>query len=339
MDGLLHLTTPYSRVIALDPATGIEKWTYDPQVNLGRYYSETTSRRVSAWPTTGDKRKLARRIFAGTHDARLIALDAATGKPCADFGDNGQVDLKRDVRMVELGDYQNYHVTSPPAVIGDTIIVGSSIGDNFGVELERGVVRAYEARTGSCSGAGTRSRRTRMIQRERPGTARAPTALARPTHGRLYQLTRSSDWSSFLRAARAPIITAANARRQPLRELRRSAARCDRRCRLEFSGRSSRPVGLRRGVTAHADQPQAQWARRSGGGGRNEDGNDLRVGSPHWKADLSGRRAPRPANNCERRTDLGDAALPYTAAPACPATPQAGRRVGFDRQRPRRLPR
>src|SRR5262245_47853213 len=148
VDGLLYLTTPYSRVIALDPATGIEKWTYDPQVNLGRYYSEMTSRGVSAWPAPNDKRKVARRIFAGTLDARLIALDAATGKPCADFGENGEVDLKRDVRMVELGDYQNYQVTSPPAVIGDTIIVGSAIGDNLGVELERGVVRAYDARTG-----------------------------------------------------------------------------------------------------------------------------------------------------------------------------------------------
>ncbi|HEY7182437.1 MAG TPA: pyrroloquinoline quinone-dependent dehydrogenase [Blastocatellia bacterium] len=148
VDGLLYLTTPYSRVIALDPATGIEKWTYDPQVNLGRYYSEMTSRGVSAWPAPNDKRKVARRIFAGTLDARLIALDAATGKPCADFGENGQVDLKRDVRMLELGDYQNYQVTSPPAVIGDTIIVGSAIGDNLGVELERGVVRAYDARTG-----------------------------------------------------------------------------------------------------------------------------------------------------------------------------------------------
>jgi quinoprotein glucose dehydrogenase len=145
VDGLLFLSTPYNRVIALDPATGIEKWTYDPQVKLDRHYSETTSRGVSAWPAPNDKRKVARRIFAGALDARLIALDAATGKPCADFGENGQVDLTRNMRMVERG---NYVVTSPPAVIGDAIIVGSAIGDNRGVELERGVVRAYDARTG-----------------------------------------------------------------------------------------------------------------------------------------------------------------------------------------------
>ncbi|HKQ76367.1 MAG TPA: pyrroloquinoline quinone-dependent dehydrogenase [Blastocatellia bacterium] len=145
VDGTLYLTTPYSRVIALDPATGTEKWTYDPQVKLDQRYSEMTSRGVSAWPAANDKRKVARRIFAGALDARLIALDAATGKPCADFGENGQVDLTRDVRMVERG---NYQVTSPPAVIGDSIVIGSAIGDNRGVELERGVVRAYDARTG-----------------------------------------------------------------------------------------------------------------------------------------------------------------------------------------------
>ena len=86
-----------------------------------------------------------RRVFVATIDARLIALDAATGTPCTDFGEDGQVDLTHDVRLVEQG---NYQVTSPPAVIGDVVVVGSAIGDNRGVELERGVVRAYEARTG-----------------------------------------------------------------------------------------------------------------------------------------------------------------------------------------------
>lgn len=145
VDGALYFTTPYNRVIALDPAAGNEKWTFDPQVNLALRYSEMTSRGVSAWPAPNDKRKLARRIYVATLDARLIALDAATGKPCADFGENGQIDLSRDVRMVERG---NYQVTSPPAVIGDSIVVGSALGDNRGVELERGVVRAFDARTG-----------------------------------------------------------------------------------------------------------------------------------------------------------------------------------------------
>lgn len=146
VDGALFLTTPYSRVISLDPATGRERWTFDPRINLERRYSEMTSRGVSAWP--GPDQPLSRetrRIFVATIDARLIALDAASGNPVSGFGDNGEVDLTRDVRLVERG---NYQVTSPPAIIGDIVVIGSAIGDNRGVELERGVVRAFNARTG-----------------------------------------------------------------------------------------------------------------------------------------------------------------------------------------------
>jgi quinoprotein glucose dehydrogenase len=142
VDGTLYLSTPFNRVIALDPAKGTERWSYDPKVDLTKSYSELTSRGVSTW---ADSRTAKRRIYVGTIDARLIALDAATGEPCKDFGQDGQIDLTRDVRLVDRGDYQ---VTSPPAVIGDLIIVGSSMGDNRGVELERGVVRAFDARTG-----------------------------------------------------------------------------------------------------------------------------------------------------------------------------------------------
>jgi len=141
-DGVLYLSTPFNRVVALDPQTGAERWTYDPKVNPAGSYSEVTSRGVSTWR---DSRTGQRRIFVATIDARLIAIDAATGQACKDFGSDGQVDLTRDVRLTDRGDYQ---VTSPPAVIGDLLIVGSSIGDNRGVEIERGVVRAYDARTG-----------------------------------------------------------------------------------------------------------------------------------------------------------------------------------------------
>ena len=142
VDGVLYFSTPFNRVIALDPQTGAERWTYDPKVDPAGSYSEVTSRGVSTWR---DRPTGQHRIILATIDARLIALDAANGQVCKDFGQDGQVDLTRDVRIVNRGDYQ---VTSPPAVIGDLIIVGSSIGDNRGVEIERGVVRAYDARTG-----------------------------------------------------------------------------------------------------------------------------------------------------------------------------------------------
>lgn len=143
VDGTLYLSTPFNRVIALDPQTGTERWAFDPKVDLKRSYSEVASRGVSSWK---DQTSGKRRIYFGTIDARLIALDAATGSPCADFGTNGEIDLTRDVRLVDRGDYQ---VTSPPAVINDMIVVGSAIGDNRGVEIEKGIVRAYDARTGN----------------------------------------------------------------------------------------------------------------------------------------------------------------------------------------------
>lgn len=136
-EGTLYLSTPFDQVIALDPASGKERWKYDPMIDRALSYSEVTSRGVAA---SGG------RIFIGTIDARLIALDARTGKPCADFGKAGAVDLTREVKLRDRGDYQ---VTSPPAIFDDLVIVGSSIGDNRAVEVERGIVRAFDARTGA----------------------------------------------------------------------------------------------------------------------------------------------------------------------------------------------
>jgi quinoprotein glucose dehydrogenase len=143
----LYLSTPLNRIIAIDPETGKERWTFDPEVSRDTSYSEVTSRGVSYWAdpsrTTGS---CATRVIEGTIDARLIAVDAGTGMPCPDFGKIGQVDLANGIRVRDAG---NYQVTSPPAVLADTIIVGSSIGDNRAADLERGIVRAFDVRTGS----------------------------------------------------------------------------------------------------------------------------------------------------------------------------------------------
>lgn len=147
VDGTMYLSTPTDLVIALDPETGKERWRFDPKVDPKRDYSELTSRGVSTWVDAKKKPTDAgrRRLFLGTIDARLVAIDAATGKACADFGANGSVDLTVGVGLKDVGDYQ---VTSPPAVCGDVVVVGSSIGDNRRTDLERGVVRGYDARTG-----------------------------------------------------------------------------------------------------------------------------------------------------------------------------------------------
>ncbi len=146
-EGRLYLSTPLNTVIALDPATGAEIWRYDPGIDRSRHYAETTSRGVSSWldPHAAPGAPCAHRIFAGTLDGRLIALDGQTGQPCADFGDNGVVDLTKDVRLTRPGQYT---ITSPPVIAGDLVITGSAIGDNRAVELELGIVRAFDARTG-----------------------------------------------------------------------------------------------------------------------------------------------------------------------------------------------
>jgi quinoprotein glucose dehydrogenase len=147
VDGKLFLSTPYDQVIALNPETGAKIWEFDPTLELPYGSSEVTSRGVSAWRDPAAKRGqvCALRIFIGTLDARLIALDGATGKPCADFGTDGEVELTIGVKLRDPGDYQ---VTSAPAIVKDLVMTGSSIGDNRAVTLERGLVRAYDARSG-----------------------------------------------------------------------------------------------------------------------------------------------------------------------------------------------
>lgn len=148
IEDTLYLSTPTNIVIALDAATGRHRWRYDPKVPRHIRYSEVTSRGVSWWTdeTAAADTACSQRIFFGTLDARLIALDARTGRPCADFGRGGSIDLASGARPTQRGEYQ---VTSPPAVYRDLVIVGSAIGDNRAVELERGVVRAFDARTGA----------------------------------------------------------------------------------------------------------------------------------------------------------------------------------------------
>ncbi|HUO62778.1 MAG TPA: pyrroloquinoline quinone-dependent dehydrogenase [Terriglobales bacterium] len=148
VDGILYLSTPTSRVIALDAATGTSRWVYDPKLDLTLNYSEVTSRGVALWTDSGKRPgELGYRlIYVGTIDGRLIALDAVTGQPREAFGERGIIDLKVGTGAVRDGQYQ---VTSPPAVIGDLVIVGNALGDNRAVEMPRGIVRAYDARSGA----------------------------------------------------------------------------------------------------------------------------------------------------------------------------------------------
>lgn len=137
LDGVLYFNTPTGRVFAVDAVTGQEKWVFDPHVNLHADYSDLAARGVTAWPAGGP----AKRIFVATIDGRLIALEPATGRVDPHFGDTGTVDLKKG-----LGN--DLAETSPPAIAGNLVIVGSSLGDNQRIDYPPGVVRAYDAQTG-----------------------------------------------------------------------------------------------------------------------------------------------------------------------------------------------
>jgi quinoprotein glucose dehydrogenase len=147
VDDALYFCTPFNRVIALDAETGVERWAYDPHaVRDGAY--NLNCRGVSWWrdERAPEGSACRTRIYTGTLDARLIALDAATGRPCADFGADGVVDLREGIGDTKPGEYG---MTSPPAVLGDRVITGALVLDNRRRDAPGGVVRAWDARTGA----------------------------------------------------------------------------------------------------------------------------------------------------------------------------------------------
>ena len=148
VEGRLYFPTGSAIVFALDPATGKEIWRHDPEIDRGKPHAEIANRGVTSWvdPTVSSGVACRHRIFVGTLDARLIALDGTDNK--SRLGDGGQIWLDRDVRA-EARSWVNYTVTSPPVIVNDVVVVGSAIGDNNEVESELGIVRGIDVRTGA----------------------------------------------------------------------------------------------------------------------------------------------------------------------------------------------
>jgi quinoprotein glucose dehydrogenase len=150
VDGTLYLSTPFGRVIALDPETGRERWTFDAHADRGGDWGDFANRGVSTWLDGGAANGAAchRRIYLGTIDARLIALDAKTGAVCPDFGERGTVNLRRGLRNSPYYT-EEYELTSPPAVINGLLVTGSAVADNNRTNAASGEVRAFDARSGA----------------------------------------------------------------------------------------------------------------------------------------------------------------------------------------------
>jgi quinoprotein glucose dehydrogenase len=179
--GRLYLCSSMNRVVALDPQSGRELWAYDPKLDTTgtvllncrgvTYYRDAATARGAA---------CAERIFTGTQDARLIALDAASGAPCASFGKDGTVDLRAGLGPTQPGDYG---LSAPPAVVADRVIVGGRITEDMRADMPGGVVRAFDAHTGALAWS---------------WTAVAPvSAEAGASGAAAYQRSTTNAWSVF----------------------------------------------------------------------------------------------------------------------------------------------
>jgi len=148
--GKLYISTGSGIVVALNPATGEQIWRHDPNIDRSHPHAEVANRGVTSWidAKTASNALCHFRIFEGTLDARLIALDGETGIPCKSFGENGQIWLDKDVRL-RKGHWINYTITSPPVIVDGILVVGSAIGDNQAVESELGIVRGIDAHSGT----------------------------------------------------------------------------------------------------------------------------------------------------------------------------------------------
>jgi membrane-bound PQQ-dependent dehydrogenase (glucose/quinate/shikimate family) len=143
----LYLCTSNNIIISLDAESGKQRWRFDPKVDappLG------ACRGVAYFEAAQGTAACARRIIFATTDARLMAVDAASGQPCADFGVKGVVDLKRGMGEIKRG---YYYVSSAPALVRGKVVVGGWVLDNQEVGEPSGVIRAFDATSGQFSWA------------------------------------------------------------------------------------------------------------------------------------------------------------------------------------------
>ena len=142
----LYVCTGHSWVEAIDAATGRIKWKFDPKANTNPDVY-LACRGVAYWQApAGTATDCPRRILAPVLDARVMALNADTGRPCEDFGSHGFISLTKYLGHVPAG----FHfVTSPPLVLGGRMILGGWVYDNQALGEPSGAVRAFDPRTGA----------------------------------------------------------------------------------------------------------------------------------------------------------------------------------------------
>ncbi len=159
---LLYLCSPHQILFALDAQTGKLKWKFDPKlkadpsfqhvtcrgvsyVDLSAAANEASNTAASASAAPATPAACTRRVLLPVNDGHLYALDAETGQRCADFADNGDLDLQHNEPVTTPGMYEP---TSPPVVTSKIIVVAGSVEDNFSTREPSGVIRGFDVRTG-----------------------------------------------------------------------------------------------------------------------------------------------------------------------------------------------
>ncbi|KAB8313741.1 membrane-bound PQQ-dependent dehydrogenase, glucose/quinate/shikimate family [Erwinia endophytica] len=154
VNNTLYFCTPHNEVHALNPETGELKWKYEPTKDRSYLQQHQTCRGVSYYEAPPAENSVQsavttvcrKRIFNAANDAKLLAIDADTGKLCSDFGNHGIVDLSANMGKVRPHALMQ---TAAPLVAGNLVIVGGSVMDNgYNRGNPSGVIRAYDVITG-----------------------------------------------------------------------------------------------------------------------------------------------------------------------------------------------
>ncbi|WP_313531079.1 glucose/quinate/shikimate family membrane-bound PQQ-dependent dehydrogenase [Shinella sp.] len=177
----LYMCTPHNWAIALDAATGKEKWKYDSNSGMNPDRQHQTCRGVTYYadPAAAAGTACAARVYLPTSDARLIALDAATGDVCTSFAENGVLHLEKGMPYNPAG---YYYSTSPPVITDGKIIIGGAVNDNYSTQEQSGVIRAFDVNSGQ------------LIWNWDSGNPDSTTPLP---EGQVYTVNSPNSWSVF----------------------------------------------------------------------------------------------------------------------------------------------
>ncbi len=327
VNGRLIFCTPFNRVISLDPLTGQEVWVFDPKIDLtGRYENQLVCRGVSAWTDRqrAEEGPCRTRVFTGTNDARLFAIDANGGERCRDFGTNGENRPESGCRKAVVEGRIPGHIAPCRRSRPGGRRLGRC-GQSTSGRTERGGSRLRCPQRGASLGMGSRSTRFRLR-----GRARERRGIRPRYSERLGRHVRRRGARARLRStgqSRPGFFQGRTSEHGFLRKLRGRARGGHRKSGLAFPDRSPRSLGLRRACSAGALHAAAGGERHSRARAGDQDGPPLHPESCDGRAALSCRGAPGPTGSRSRRNALPDTACPGTASSSGRAVPEGGGRL------------